>query len=965
MASNFGSTGPEVPIAPIEVPTPNLPPADFTTIGAQLAQGAKSVEGAAAGVSSVINWLADWVGTIVAALLTLVEKIIAWLLGLIFKVWNNAESGTDAIAAQAVSGIFRQPVSASAFQSLNDPSQRDAITGALLTTITNSLGAGFTGSSAQQIGPSTAGAEQFLKTALGMGIEGWLQGWIVEAFSLNYLERFGDLKDILERSLGIGRLSRQVLGPPMKMLVHDPLLWKLNQIYHPTRLPVSTAIREYIRGGLTQDQLNEYLDYAGIPAANIPGMVNEARPHLGVGELWDLVQGGFIDQPAAIQELQNAGWDNATAQWVWSAQTVARQKVLAEKYIEAAEALFIGRKMDTTTFNNIVDGFTNQGSVTFGGTAAGEGSTTTFGLLTVAEAQMIKATAFLRRASASQFIPLGQALQLLEGGFVGLDDYRRMLTLHGFSNGETTVEQWSADVDAAIDQVGGSPWLDWWELWAVKKSSDAAAAASARAASLQARQLAAQQRLAKAQAAAALLTATEEAKGVSIAKYETLVLDGYKTLADYQLFLKGKGLQADNIAAFSTVLQAKLAQKAAAAAATGGVTASSKAKALSVSQLQAAVKNNFLSIADYVAQLEALGYSAENAALLGEVLQAELAAAKLKASTSAAAAAALGERHVTLAEEERAVVLGLQTIDQYKAMLVANGFASEDVEILAGMAQAAAAAAQASAAKKAAAASSPGSKHLDLAQTERLVRAGQKTLADYQAALTNAGYDADSAASLVALLQLQLDYDKHQAAAVGRSSVLLTAGGLSLGQVRAAVKLGIVDISVYDAALTAAGVSSADAATLHASLLAEMAKTAATAAALKRVSAAVTASGTTLDALLQQVYAGTLSPGAFAQALTAVGVAAPDVAAFTALVTEQLADQAARAALVAGASAKAAAKGLNLAQAAAAVKAQVEPIDWYQAFVQSLGYDAADTAILVATEAKNLGISLPAAPATP
>jgi len=965
VSTPFQPGGPEVPIAPIDIPTPEIPPANFTEIGAQLAAGAKTVEGASTGICTVINWLADWVATIVAALLTLVEKIIAWLLGLIFKVWNQSESGTDQIAAQAVSGMFRVPVSASAFSSLNDPSQRAAITGTLLSTITKALGADFTGSNAQPVGPSTAGAEEFLKTALGMSIEGWLQGWIVEAFSLNYLERFGDLKDTLERTLGIGRLSRQVLGPPIKILVHDPLLWKLNQVYHPTQLTESVAIREYIRGGITQAQMNQYLDYAGIPAANVAGMINAERPHLGVGELFDLVQGGFIDQPTAIQELQNAGWDNATAQWVWSANNVARQKVLAAKYIDAAEVLFVSRKMDQTSFDGIVDSFTNQGSITYGGPAGSTLGTQTFGLLTPTEASMIKATAFLKRAASSQFIPLGQALQMFEQGLIGLDDYRRMLTLHGFSNGEATVQEWSADVDAALDTFSSTPWLDLWELWAVKKSTDVSAAAAAKEQAAQARAIAAATKLAKAKAAAALLTATEEAKGVSIAKYETLVLDGLKTMADYQLFLKGKGLSASNIAAFTTVLQDKLNKQAAATAATGLVVGTSKAKNLSLGQLQAAVRNDFLSIADYETQLEALGYSPEQATLLGEVLQAQIAASRLKASTSAAAAAALGERHVTLAEEERAVVLGLQTIDQYKAMLVAAGFAAEDVDILAGIAADQLATAKAAAAKKAAAANVAGSKHLAVAQVERLVRAGQQTIADYQAALVAAGYDAESVTALVNLLQLQLDQDSHLAAASGRSSALLTTGGLSLGQVRSAVKLGIVDIAAYDAALTAAGVSAADAATLHASLIAELAKTAATASTLKSVSAAVAATGTTLDALEQQVYAGTLTPVAFGAALSAAGVSSPDVAAFVALVTERSATQGAVQQLEAAVSATAAAKGLSLGDFKAAVKAGVQTIDQYQAFVTSLGYGPADTAILVATEAKDLGITPPALPALP
>lgn len=959
----FEPTGPEIPPAPIDVPTPNLPPADFTTIGSMFASGWAAVQNVGQAASNLLALIAQIVGVIVTALLKFVESIVAWLLTLMFKVWNNAEAGTDQISAAAVGGIFNVPVSPSAFQSVGDTSQRQALAGTLVGTITSALGAGFTGSGAGPITPSSAGANKFMQTALNMSIEGWLQGWLAEAFSLGVLQDFGDLKDILEKSLGIGRMAHQVMRPPIKIFVQDPFTKLLNSTYYPTPLSSGVAIKEYIRGAIDLPTLTTILGYEGIPQQNISALINDARPHLGVGQLVDLVNAGQMDQPTAIQELQNAGYDNTTATWAIAAEQSARLAAAAKQYIAAAQKAMVARKLDVASFNNLVDAFT------VGGLAGGPpGLATTFTsqnipIYTTDEAAFVKATAYIERSAGQQLIPLGEAQKMFNVGLIGIAEFGQLLTLHGYTNGEGSIDQWNADVDAAIDVNLGTPWINWWELLATATEINAVSAAAAKATAAKAKATAAANKLIAAQQKAAALVADEEAKGVSIAKYETLVLDGLKTIPQYQAFLAEKGLAADNVAAFTTILQGKLDAQTGATTATGLVVGSSKAKGLSLAQLEAAVKAGFMTIADFQTELVALGYTPDAAQVVAEVLQNSITAAQLKASTSASAAAALGERKVSLAQEENAVLLGLQTIDQYQAMLKANGFDIADQEILVSVLQAKLATAQAAAAKKAATSGAPGTRPLSLGEIEKLVRAGIQTPADYQAALTAAGYNDADTADQMQLLQLLLTHDQQVAAATGRSSALLTAGGLSLSQIRTAVKLGVVPISTYDTALTNAGVSASDAAVLHASLAAQLAATASTAAAAKRVNALLAASGQTVNSLESQVLSGALTIPAFSAALTAAGVAGTDVAALTAQVTDMQANNVAASGLVAGVAAAAAAKKLNLAQFEAAVKAGVQTIDQLQAFVEGLGYDSTDVAILIATEADKLGLTAPTPPA--
>lgn len=959
----FEPTGPEIPAAPIEVPTPNLPPADFTTIGSMFASGWAAVQNVGQAAQNLLALIAQIVGVIVTALLKFVESIVAWLLTLMFKVWNNAEAGTDQISAAAVGGIFGVPVSPSAFQSVGDTTQRQALAGSLIGTITQALGAGFTGPGAGPITPSSQGANKFMQTALNMSIEGWLQGWLAEAFSLGVLQDFGDLKDILERSLAIGRMAQRVMRPPIKIFVTDPFTKLLNSTYLPTQLTTGVAIKEYIRGALTIDQLTTILGYEGIPPAQIPALINDARPHLSAGQLVTLVNSGQMDQSVALQELQNVGYDQVTAQAVYNAEATTRVAAMMRQYVQVYEDAMVARKLDVPTFNSLVDSLT----VGAGSSFTGGVYTVTAGTLTpifsAAEGAILKATAYAKRCAGQKEVPIGTAQQLFNLGLIGIQEYGRLLTIEGYRNGEASIDEWSQNVDLAIDNNLGTPWINWQELLATEKEITAVAAASAKAAAAKAKTIAAQNKLLAAQQKAATLLADEEAKGVSIAKYETLVLDGLKTIQQYQAFLAEKGIAADNIAAFTTILQGKLASAGTATTATGLVVGSSKAKGLSLAQLEAGVKQGFLTLEDFQTELVALGYTAAAAQVVAEVLKTTLAAAQLKASTGAAAAAALGERKVSLAQEENAVLLGLQTIAQYQAMLAANGFDIADQEILVGELQSRLAIAKAAAAKKAATSGAPNTRPLSLGDVEKLVRAGIQTPADYQAALAAEGYDAPGQADLMGLLQLVLTHDQHVAAASGKSNALLTAGGLSLAQVRTAVKLGVVPISAYDSALTAAGVSGSDAAVLHASLAAQLAATATTAAAVKRVNAALATSGQTVESLERQVLAGSLSVDAFGATLTAAGVQGSDVAALTAQVTDMQANNVAAASLVSSVTKAAAEKKISLAEFEAAVKAGVQTIDQLQAFVESLGYSDTDVAILIATEADKLGLTAPTPPA--
>ena len=157
----------------------------------------------------------------------------------------------------------------------------------------------------------------------------------------------------------------------------------------------------------------------------------------------------------------------------------------------------------------------------------------------------------------------------------------------------------------------------------------------------------------------------------------------------------------------------------------------------------------------------------------------------------------------------------------------------------------------------------------------------------------------------------------------------------------------------------------ADANTLTLILSAGVAQTGQTQATKAAATKALAQVGLSLPTIEKDILDGKLAVDQLAGVLAGAGLDQADTAAVTGLVSAQVTNQRAVAALVGSVAAAASSKNLSLAQETAAVKGGVKTIEDYQTFVAALGYSPADVATLVATEAAALGVPVPAATAAP
>lgn len=924
--------GVEVPTPPLEIPTPDIPKANFATIAQQAKEGEQKSNFWPWLFKLLLGWLPDAIAAIVGELLVLVESVIAWFLKLLLKILTNSESGMDQVAATAVTGITGVETSPSDFASFGNAASRSGVHSNVARTLIQAIAGNYSAGAAASIQPSDQGALRFFDFATRMAIEGWILELGGSLIPETRLEELGKLKDAIEQSWGIGRLARRAWGPPVKVLIEDPFTQLLNKTFYPALLSPELLVRQYVRGIIDQSTMREKIALHGYGPDVQDALVNYYKAHVAPSDVVTLLEHGTIGQSAAAQLLTAQGYDDTAAALLIDVEQTKRAQSLAME--NAKQAIVEWGKGHLSQADRdlvIAHPLGTSSTITFEGGGGSAGAAYQFSPV---ELQYLNVLINIthQAATKTRMLSVAEGQQLVEQGLWTLDDYSQLLLDRGYT---------PADVQSLE--------LLTMAKLTTKSDAQAKAAAAAKARADKAAAAAAAQ-LAKAKAAAA----AAEAKGVGISKFEALVLGGQRTLDDYSVFLSSKGIAADNITALVAALSEKIDKAAAAASAGKTAKAAAAAKGLNLAQLETAVIDGLITMDDFTTHLQANGFNAGDIAILEGELQAKLDSSKAKADARASAAATAKAKHLNLSQEERSVRLGVLSLASYQTWLAQNGFDSADAAVLVTDMQAQLSADKATRATAAKVAASAKAKGLSLQQEEKLVRAGLKTIAQYVADITALGYTSADAQSLAGLLQLTMEQDRETLAASGRAAALPTQRVLSTAELARLAKAGIVQAGVYTAALVRSGVTADDAALLTADLAAGIKATKAGQSATTTASKTLSAVGLSLSKLEGDVRSNRLTLAEFTSVLLSHGVTAAAVDAITGVLEQEIANAAAVAKLVTDATQRAAAKGLSLSQETAAVAAGVKTITDFAAFVTQLGYDAADAATLIETEQAKL-----------
>lgn len=886
-----------------QAPTePDTPPPDLFNLGLNMAKGLDK----SGAVGSWLNGLLDILVRAAGAIAGLFVRIVGSLLAIIVRGINAADEvaapAYAELVAQELSALFGVSASTASLQGVANAKSRAGLgdqVGAFMVQNIIAPSAPATGSG---LTPDDSAAKKFLGSIMTMEVEGWMHSWIFDAFSYHELEKFGDLKDGVARSLGLGRMSRQVFAPPLKVFVHDPYLAKINAAYRPASLPLPSCIRQFFRGELSRQDVSTILGREGWQEKYIDFFINEHQKYLSDAEVEYLISRTTWSMDEGVQYLASQGWDTATAQRRLELMADQRIDRYRREIVAVAAEAFVRGDIPHDQLATIVQ-------------ASG---------LTDTEQQWLIRVAGTKRELHVTHLSRGDIERLIKESVLNFGD----------------LEQWAVRNNMPIDEER------FLELGLAVQEVSAAKSAAAKADAAKAKQAAQTAKTVAATQKALHAAAQAPDKGISLSEAESLVIDGTWTFEHYNAYLAAREYSADSIAAMDHLLHEKLDKLGANHAAAGAAHAAAGGKSLTVAEMEKATVDGLISTSELRNYLVGAGYTTADAAVLVELVQHQIDQQKLKDQAKAAAASRAGAHGVTLADIDRAVRLGLTPIQTYQTALRAAGYDDAGVTLLTAILTSQMASDQAAAAKRNTASAAAGQRGLSLPELENAIIAGVRPIGDYMAELVKLGYGSADAGDLTKLLQLRVD--QAAATAAKRATAGAAAGhrGLSLVDVERAVKLGVLKIADYTAALKAAGFDQASIDVLSNTLKAQIAATAKVQTAANSAATTLQKKGISLVDLERAVVAGVRPIAEYSALLQEQGYPDADVATLTELVRLKIEQAQLAKSRHADAVGLATERGINLAQEEQAVIDGTVLMAEYDALLAALGYDLVDRSIL-------------------
>lgn len=241
-------------------------------------------------------------------------------------------------------------------------------------------------------------------------------------------------------------------------------------------------------------------------------------------------------------------------------------------------------------------------------------------------------------------------------------------------------------------------------------------------------------------------------KGISLSDLERAVVLGIASLSRYQQTLTQENVPAADASIMVALVQVDQATYQKALAAQRAAALKLQNRPVSLADLERSVQLKLKSIDDYRRALSAEGFSADAVDLMSNLLQATIAQIDADKKAAAGREQLRSQRPASLAEVEKAVRLGVRTMDDYRAALKSAGLTASAQDLLAESLQEELDRLAAASARREDLDAEKTVRELSRADMERTVKAGVRTIYDYREFLQKQGYSLLDQAALEDLL---------------------------------------------------------------------------------------------------------------------------------------------------------------------------------------------------------------------
>jgi len=767
--------------------------------------------------------------------------------------------------------------------------------------------------------PSVDAAASYMGLILSEQIEAWARGVFGELISglapaivgvAGGVEAFQRLQDIVETSLGGQRMVRRVLQPFLQATAITPAQWFVNKQYRPELLSVGDAVRQFLRGRWTREQLEEELARQGWSADRIEAHVNAQRKVFSVADVRQFETRGHWTREQAIQHLRDQGYTETEALDALRIEGLNRFEQVEGQEAAALITAYAARDIDRGEFTALL------------GTHA-----------SVATDRALWAElGELRRALNRRFLSAGEARRLAEKHVLSVVDYRRALEREGYEPeavmalelelrfdldarkaledhrtelaAERAAEQQQREEERAARKAeieaeralrrrgplgdleraavrGLIPFARVEEVLAAQYDQDTVAILVG---------LIEQDR----QTYLAQRAAAEEARkraarrDVDVGTLEQAVLLNQLDLGRFRQRLEQLHFSPEDVDLLAKVLTQRKKDLDDAKRTRDEAALAAKRRSVDLGRFERLVRKGARTMAAYTALLTSLGFDDGARAAMVDLLTLEIAEDREADAARQAGEARMNARGLSLEQFRRAVVLGLKTVAQYNTFLVEQGFEADAMTTLVAEAEAAAEEAETARRRRAEAEAARLEPVLSLSTVARAARLGVVSPAVYQDRLRRDGYSEDDIAIELELLVTEIA--DVQAARRRRDALEASQATreLSLAQVERAVKVGAATLEDYRARAATLGYAPVDVALLVDVLEAERATLTAARARRGAVEGELATRALSLGTLEQTVKQGLLSLDAYSARLRELGFSADDAALQAALLESEL-----------------------------------------------------------------------------
>lgn len=759
MSSNFAPEPPPIPQAGTQPP-------NFKSIGQQISSGVESSGMIERGARAGLRFLSLWLATVISCILHMTTAVLVFFSRIIIKGEEQAEDSMSEVGRTMLSDLLGVNVSKDAMRRRKGAGIRKPEVNELGNIVLRGLFETFDETGQRELQPSDAGAKKVINTVVGMTVEGVVEGAVIDAFSWGLLKPLTDMDDNLARAMGFGRLTTRVVRPAVDILVQTPFEWKLNKQYRPKLLSAAQLAEEVNAGRLEKEAAVEELARQGYSDAKIEALLAQSTKTLSVADVTFLERVGIWTRDDAHATLRQQGYTPARAGDLLDIARLKRIESAKSELESACTTAYINRDIDRETFVRILESVEPDVDV---------------------RAWLIQA-AGLRREFRIAKLSETDAEQAVKRGIWSIRDYTDYLKDKGFSDGDILTKQLLLQFD-------------------IRDATDAATKRQQleqqRAAEKAARRQAALQRQAE-------LEEQRRHKELTLATVERAYVRGRLTLDQYRDFLVRDEQAPEDIAILLDLAEADRGDYIAAQSRRAAADAKLAATSLTTAQLERAVELGVLTIENYVQILTEQGVSPEEAAILRTIVTTNIAERAAAEARREQIRQQMERRNLSLGQFEHAVKLGARTIADYKQFLREQGFTVEDAELLAALLQASIAEELEARRRRAEIEQRLKNQRISIADMEQAVRRGLRSRQDYKALLEANNIVAADVQTLLQLLAAEMEEEAEQRRRKEEIENRLKVKNISLADLERAVKLGIVNVGQYRAALTRENVPALD-----------------------------------------------------------------------------------------------------------------------------------------------------------